>query len=71
MGFEVLVQDEEELSIREGQSLQLCVAVVSGSLPYEELFTISTITTMLGGGRKKRGASSSASMILPCYNLDI
>lgn len=68
MDFEGLVQDEQ-LSVREGQSLQLCVALVSGSLPYEQLFTISTITTDLR--RKKRGISPLASMILYCCNLDI
>ena len=68
MDFEGLVQDEQ-LSIREGKSLQLCVTLVSGSLLYDQLFTISTITTDLEG-RKKRGTSPPASMIL-CCNLDI
>ena len=62
--FEGLVQDER-LSVREGQSLQLCVALVSGSLPYEQLFTISTLTTGFAG-RKKRGTSPLASMIILC-----
>ena len=62
MDFEGLVQDEQ-LSVREGQSLQLCVALVSGSLPYEQLFTISTITTDLKR-RKKRGIGPLASMKL-------
>jgi hypothetical protein len=60
--FERQLQDEQLLSIREGQYLQLCVAVISGSLPYEELFTISTVTTDLliaSPGRKKRGSSLS------------
>ena len=58
VGFETLFQDNNNghpLTIREGQSLQLCVAVVSGSLPYEELFTISPIRRFDFSRRKKRG----------------
>lgn len=61
----MLLQDDDEqlLTIREGQSIQLCVAVVSGSLPYEELFTI---TPKVLKRRKKRGTSNPASTTC-CY----
>jgi hypothetical protein len=65
--FERQLQNKHLLSIKEGQSLQLCVAVVSGSLPYEELFTITTDSIGIPG-RKKRGGSPPASMILYCCN---
>ena len=52
MSFEKIRQDNfQQLAVREGQSLQLCVVIVSGSLPYEELFTVFPELTR----RKKRG----------------
>ena len=66
MGFQRLLLEDEDnqlLAVREGQTLQLCVTVVSGRLPYEELFTLSPTELE---ARKKRGASSSASMSHCC-----
>ena len=68
VGANVSFENRQPLAIREGQSRQLCVRVVSGSLPYEELFTVTPTELKK---RKKRGDLPTASMLLLSIHVKI
>ena len=73
VGFETLFQDNDNrqlLAIREGQPLQLCVAVISGSLLHEELFTISPRRFDFSR-RKKRGNLPASMLYLSTWTFKI
>lgn len=68
MSFERILQDNRRpLAVREGQTLQLCIAVVSGSLPYEELFTIAPISAIELKKRKKRGDAPAGTLLISIW----
>lgn len=76
VSFERLYQDNGNLlAIREGQSLQLCVIVVSGSLPYEKLFTVSPQSEIclndINDRKKRNGLSTACKHCLQCRFIDI